>query len=155
MTALPPFRATLEPAWIDYNGHLRDAYYLVAMSLAIDEVMDHLGLDAGYRSRTGCTLYTLEMHVHYLHEIKASDPLSIVTSVLDCDAKRIHAGCEFLCPRLQDPAASAEVMLMHVHQGVEPASAVFPAEIAARLESLRSPMSGRRHVSRKLEIRRR
>ena len=155
MSALPAFRARLEPAWIDYNGHLRDAYYVVAMSLAIDDVMDHLGLDAGYRARTGCTLYTLELHIHYLREIKAADELSIHTSVLDCDAKRIHAACEFLCPRIEGSAASAEVMLMHVHQGAVPAGAVFPAEIAARLERLQSPPAARPHPSRKLEIRRR
>jgi len=29
----PVFRARFEPDWIDYNGHLRDAYYgLVASS---------------------------------------------------------------------------------------------------------------------------
>jgi acyl-CoA thioesterase FadM len=24
---IAPYRATIEPEWIDYNGHLRDAYY--------------------------------------------------------------------------------------------------------------------------------
>ncbi len=27
MGALTPYRANIESAWIDYNGHLRDAYY--------------------------------------------------------------------------------------------------------------------------------
>ena len=62
--------------------------------------MDHLGLDAAYRARTACTLYTLELHMHYLHEVKRSDELSVATSVLDFDRKRIHAGCEFSCRRL-------------------------------------------------------
>lgn len=158
MTELPAFRATLKPDWIDYNGHLRDAYYVVAMSFAVDEVMDHLGLDAHYRERTRCTLYTLELHIHYLHEIKATDELRVATSVLDYDAKRIHAACDFRCPRLDEPAASADLMLMHVHQGEKPAGAPFPAEVAARLESLKvSPAeaAARRFSSRKIEIRRR
>ena len=54
----------IEPDWIDYNGHLRDAYYVVVLSDATDALMDHLGLDAAYRARTRCTLYTLEMHLH-------------------------------------------------------------------------------------------
>ncbi len=105
MTELPAVPRDFEPDWIDYNGHLRDAYYVVALSVAVDEVMDHLGLDAAYRERTRCTLYTLELHIHYLHEIKATDELSVVTSVLDYDAKRIHAACDFLCPRIEGPAA--------------------------------------------------
>jgi acyl-CoA thioester hydrolase len=158
MTELPAFHATLQPDWIDYNGHLRDAYYVVALSFAVDEVMDRLGLDAAYRERTHCTLYTLELHIHYLQEIKADDKLRVVTSVLDYDAKRIHAACDFLCPRIDGPAASADLMLMHVHQGGKPASAPFPPEIAARLESLKaSPdqAASRRFVSRKIEIKRR
>jgi acyl-CoA thioesterase FadM len=158
VTELPAFRATLKPDWIDYNGHLRDAYYVVAMSLAVDEVMDHLGLDAHYRERTRCTLYTLELHIHYLHEIKATDELSVATSVLDYDAKRIQAACDFLCPRIDGPAASADLMLMHVHQGEKPAGAPFPAEVAARLESLKASPAGaaaRGFFSRKIEIKRR
>ena len=158
MTELPAYRATMKPDWIDYNGHLRDAYYVVAMSLAVDEVMDHLGLDAHYRERTRCTLYTLELHIHYLHEIKETDELRVATSVLDYDAKRIHAACDFRCPRIDGPAASADLMLMHVHQGEKPAGAPFPAEVAARLESLKvSPAeaAARRFFSRKIEIKRR
>ena len=63
------------PEWIDYNGHLRDAYYVLVLSYAVDDVMDHLGLDAAYRERTHCTLYTLELHMHYLHEVKSTDEL--------------------------------------------------------------------------------
>jgi acyl-CoA thioesterase FadM len=81
-----------------------------------------------------------------------------VTSVLDYDSKRIHAACDFLCPRLSGPAAAADVMLLHVHQGGKPASAAFPPEIAERLETLKLPpaeAAARAHPSRKIEIRRR
>ena len=42
---------------------------------------------------THCTLYSLEMHVHFLNEVKAADDLKVITSILDFDRKRIHAGC--------------------------------------------------------------
>ena len=135
LDALPPYRARILPEWIDYNGHLRDAYYGLVLSLAIDDVMDHLGLDAGYRERTRCTLFTLESHLHYLHEVGESDELTVETSVLDADRKRIHAGCRFT--RRDETVATGEVMLLHVRQGSQPASQPFPPEIARRLESLR------------------
>ncbi len=47
-----------------------------------------------------CTLYTLEMHMHFLHEVKGADDLKIAASVLDVDRKRIHAGFTFVCSRL-------------------------------------------------------
>ena len=158
MTTLPVFRAKILPEWIDYNGHLRDAYYGLVASYAIDEVMDHLGLDAGYRESTRGTLYTLEVHLHYLHEVKSTDDLSITTLILDFDRKRIHAGCVFRCPRVNEALATAEMMLLHVHQGDKPASAPFPAEVAARLGALKaSPeeRSGFGPGSRAIELKRR
>jgi acyl-CoA thioester hydrolase len=109
------------------------------MSYAIDDIMDHLGLDAAYRERTRCTLYTLELHMRYLHEVKSTDDLVVETSILDADRKRIQMGCRFICSRLNGAAATGEVMLLHVHQGDKPASAPFPLDIDARLQNLKLP----------------
>lgn len=158
MTELPIYRARIEPQWIDYNGHLRDAYYGLVASLAIDDVMDHLGLDAAYRQRTHCTLYTVEVHLHYLHEVKSSDDLSVSTSILEFDRKRIHAGCTFTCPRVGEPVATAEMMLLHVHQGEKPATASFPDDVTAKLDALKASAALREAFgpgSRKIELRRR
>jgi len=155
---LPAYVARIEPGWIDYNGHLRDAYYCVVMSFAVDDMMEHVGLDAAYRETTHCTLYTVELHMHYFHEIKESDRLTVSTSVLDLDRKRIHAACDFVCPRIEGPAATGEVMLLHVRQAEKPSVVPFPPEIEKRLEGLRlSPeLAAKRGVgSRKIELRRR
>lgn len=158
MADIPVYRAAIEPAWIDYNGHLRDAYYGLILSYAVDDFMDHVGLDAGYRESTRCTLYTLELHLHYLHEVKGTDELEVTTSVLDADRKRIHLGCRFSCRRVSDTLAAGEVMLLHVHQGDKPASAPFPAEIEQRLQSLKLSPDARAvwgPGSRKIELKRR
>ena len=46
--------------------------------------------------RTGGTLYTVEMHLHYLHEVKQSDTAVVTLRILGVDAKRIHAALELL-----------------------------------------------------------
>ena len=158
VTELPIYRARIEPDWIDYNGHLRDAYYGLVASYAVDGVMDHLGLDAAYRERTHCTLYTLEVHLHYLHEVKSSDDLAVVSSILDFDRKRIHVACRFICSRVSEPVATAEMMLLHVHQGDKPTVASFPDEVSAKLEALKVSPSSRESFgpsSRKIELKRR
>ena len=155
---LPAYRATIDPAWIDYNGHLRDAFYGLIFSYAIDDVMDQLGLDAPYREKTACTLYTLELHLHYLHEVKATDVLTVQSLILDADHKRIHAGAEFRCPRIAEPVAVAEAMLLHVRQGATPATAAFPKDVEQRLQELKlSPeaLAAFGPQSRRIEIRRR
>ncbi|MGO9933804.1 MAG: thioesterase family protein [Steroidobacteraceae bacterium] len=152
---LPVYRAKIEPDWIDYNGHLRDAYYLLVASYAIDELMDYLGLDAAYRAATHCTLYSLEMHVHFLNEVKESDDLKVITSILDFDRKRIHAGCTFVCSRLPNPAATVDMMLMHVQQAAKPAGASFPDVVTEKLKALKLSTAARDAfgpLSRKIEL---
>lgn len=158
MLELPVYHANIEPQWIDFNGHLRDAYYALVASYAIDDLMDHLGLDAGYRARTQCTLYTLELHLHFLHEVKSTDDLRVESVILDFDRKRIHVGCRFMCTRVSDPVATTDMMLLHVHQGDKPSSTPFPEEVQAKLAQLQASAAARdafAPASRKIELKRR
>ncbi len=158
MTELRIYHTKIEPQWIDFNGHLRDAYYGLVASYAIDDLMDFLGLDAGYRARTHCTLYTLELHLHFLHEVKSTDDLRVESVILDFDRKRIHVGCRFMCSRVSDPVATTDMMLLHVHQGDKPSSTPFPEEVQAKLAQLQASAAARDAFapgSRKIELKRR
>jgi acyl-CoA thioester hydrolase len=139
VAGIPIYETAILPEWIDYNGHLRDAYYGLIVSLATDALMDRVGLDAAYRARTGCTLYTLEMHLHYLHEVHRSDTVMVSVRIEGADHKRIHATFEMR--RSGDPAlaASAEVMLLHVQQTSDRvATTPFPAPVSAALAELQT-----------------
>ena len=124
------------PEWIDYNGHVRDAYYGLIASSACDALMDRIGVDAAYRERTRCTLYTLEMHVHYLSEVKQSERLAAEVTILGSDAKRLHAGFTLRRAPAGKVAATVEFMLLHVRQGENPGSEPFPSEVAAAIAAL-------------------
>jgi acyl-CoA thioesterase FadM len=96
--------------------------------------------------------------LRYLHEVKGTDDLVVETSILDADRKRIHMGCRFMCGRLSDAVATGEVMLLHVHQGDKPASAPFPHDIDATLQTLKLPSDAGAAWgpgSRKMELQRR
>ena len=143
--------------WIDYNGHLRDAYYGLIFSEAVDALMDRVGLDAAYRARTGGTLYTVEMHLHYLQEVKKTDTVVITLRLLGVDAKRIHVALELLAAGHTKTATAAEVMLLHVrqHEG-KVTTATLPAEVAAALAALTSAaaaMQAGAPGSRRMELR--
>jgi acyl-CoA thioester hydrolase len=136
MSGVRIYRTEVAPEWIDYNGHLRDAYYSLIVSLATDALMDRVGLDEGYRARTQCTLYTLEMHLHFLHEVKQTDVVEVSVRILGTDRKRIHAAFDVRCGRYPDPVATAELMLLHVHQGDEPKAQGFAPEVIEGLARL-------------------
>ncbi len=133
MSGVTVFQTGIAPEWIDYNGHLRDAYYSLIFSLATDALMDRVGLDDAYRTRTRCTLYTLEMHIHFLHEVMKTDVVDVSVRILGTDRKRIHAALDLRCARYPDPVATAELMLLHVHQGDEPKAQTFPPEVTEAL----------------------
>jgi acyl-CoA thioester hydrolase len=142
------------PEWIDYNGHVRDAYYGLIASSACDALMDRIGVDAAYRKRTHCTFYTLEMHVHYLAEVKQSDWLAVEVTILGSDAKRLHAGFTLRRARDRTVAATVEFMLLHVRQGDTPGSAPLPPEVAAAIAALAAaaPAAGFGPGSRALSL---
>ena len=148
-------RTGIAPDWIDYNGHLRDAYYGLIVSYAIDALMERIGLTAPYRARTGCTLYTLEMHIHYLREVKSDATVVTEVRIIGADHKRIHAAFDLCCEPESDPAATAEVMLLHVRQAPSVSSQAFPSELSAAIEELEqatASLPAGAHGSRRMQL---
>ena len=152
------YRTAVAAEWIDYNGHLRDAYYSLIVSLACDALMDRLGMDAAYRERTGNTLFTVEMHVHFLREVKKDDTVCVNVRLLGADQKKMHAAFDLLRESDGVVAASAELMLLHVHQGEAVTTAPFPLDIAGAIAKLAASTASAPEVgpgSRRIELRRR
>jgi acyl-CoA thioester hydrolase len=158
VTGVAIYRTPIAPEWIDYNGHVRDAYYGLIASHAVDTLMDRLGLDASYRERSHCTLYTVEMHIHYLREIHGADEVQVLARILGADEKRMHVALELVRERSGEVAATCEVMLLHVRQSPTVRTERFPDAVAAAIADLRGatatlPASG--PGSRRMELQRR
>jgi len=81
---------TVPAEWIDYNGHMMDAYYFLAFTEATEALLDHIGLGAGYRAETGCGMYTAESHLCFHASVPAGAELCYSSQLLGCDAKRLH-----------------------------------------------------------------
>ena len=125
-------RDVVRPEWIDANGHLNMGYYVVAFDFATDSWLDHIGLTASERTRSGATTFTLESHVNYLREVKEADPLRFTTRLLAFDAKRIHYFHEMHHATEGYLAATNELMSLHVNLGTRRA-APMAATVLARL----------------------
>jgi acyl-CoA thioester hydrolase len=80
----------VEPAWIDYNGHLNMAYYNVLFDRAVDEVYELLGLGLAYVQTRRFSTFTAEVHVRYLRELHVDAPVRVTFQLLGFDAKRMH-----------------------------------------------------------------
>ncbi|TAL98033.1 MAG: thioesterase [Paraburkholderia sp.] len=134
-TPLVVYRDRVRAEWVDYNGHLRDAFYLLLFSYATDVLIDQIGLDDATRRERARSIYTLEAHVNYLHEIKEGAPVRVDVRVLAHDAKRLHVYLEMLTDARAEPVATGEQMLLHVDTS-GPKAATFDADIVVRIEAL-------------------
>lgn len=138
---LTPYRTSVLPEWVDYNGHLRDAFYLLIFSHATDALMDQLGLDEAGRARSGHTLYTLECHLNYLAEVKQGAALEVHTQLLAHDAKRLHIHHDLRRPGETVSLAQSEQMLMNI-DSASTRSAPFDPQVLTRVQALAETQRG-------------
>lgn len=122
---------TVLPEWIDYNGHMNVAFYVLAFDKALDVVFDRLDLGAEYVSRTGSSAFILQNHVAYLAELKLGNPIRVSFQLLDFDTKRIHYFMHMYHASEGFLAATAEQVMMHVSLETR-RSSPFPAEALAK-----------------------
>ncbi|MEU7577125.1 thioesterase family protein [Streptomyces sp. NPDC041068] len=145
---LPLLRQRVRPEWIDYNGHMSEAFYVLVFGYATDAMMIETGLHAGYRESTGCSLYTVEAHVRYLNDVPEGAHLAVRTRLLGADAKKARfthemyvvdaAGEGAVDPADASPVATTELLALHVDRNAG-RSAPFPDAIRERLVALTEP----------------
>ncbi|HAD87759.1 MAG TPA: thioesterase-like protein [Rhodospirillaceae bacterium] len=151
-------RATVQKDWIDYNGHMNLAYYVLVFDQTTDALQDVVGLDAAYREASGCSIFVVEAHVTYDNEVGLGEEMRIRTRVLDVDEKRLHIFHEMYAGEDDRPAATNELMILHVDLNTR-RTAPFPDTVRTELERLkdlhsrlpRPPQAGR-HIEIKKKL---
>jgi acyl-CoA thioester hydrolase len=116
---------------------LRDAFYMLLFSYASDALLDAIGLDDAQRTARHRSVYTLEAHISYLHEVKEGASVRVAVGVLAHDRKRLHVGFEMFAEGRSDPVAAGEQMLLHVDT-LGPRAAPFDEDVLERVRTLAS-----------------
>jgi acyl-CoA thioester hydrolase len=127
--------ATVRPEWIDYNGHMNEAFYVLVFGHATDAMMIETGMGQKYREESGCSLYTAEAHVRYLREVSEGAELTVRTRILGVDAKKFRLVREMRAKDRKDPVATSELLMIHVDQKAGRA-APFPDSVRERFAAL-------------------
>ena len=123
MPALITYKTPILQDWVDYNGHLRDAFYLLIFSYATDAFMDRIGLASDDRDATGHSLFTLEAHINYLHEVKLGEEVEVRTQIVAHDLKRVQLYHSLYKTGGDEELAASDQMLLHVDLAAGPKSA--------------------------------
>ena len=144
-SGLPVHAATVVGEWLDYNGHMNDAAYAIVFSRAVDALMDRIGLDAQARRRSGQTLYTLQMMLHYFKEAKEGDRLAVACRLLEHDDKRMRVWLEMTSADGQIIAASEQLLLSVLRSEGAAHAAPWRPETLSALDALQKTQAGTPH----------
>jgi acyl-CoA thioesterase FadM len=82
-------RSRVIPDWVDYNGHLSEAYYVLIFGHATDALLDAIGMDGNYRTRTRRSVYTVDARIVYLSEVACGEEVEVLTWIAGADSKRM------------------------------------------------------------------
>jgi acyl-CoA thioester hydrolase len=133
MTIPAPFdcyEGMVLPEWIDANGHLNLAYYIVLFDQATDALFDVLGLGSDYRHATDNGTFAVETHNRYENELLVDERVRVSTQILGADDKRLYLAHEMF--RGPERVATQELMYLHVSLATRRVTP-FPPDLAARV----------------------
>jgi acyl-CoA thioester hydrolase len=130
------------PEWIDANGHMNLAYYVVLFDQATDLLYDELGVGQAYRDATGNSTFTAETHTLYEREVHAGERVRVVPHLLGADAKRLHYFHEMFHAEGGHRVAAQELLALHIDMSVRRVTP-FPDRLYARIQAVVRESAGR------------
>ena len=145
------------PEWIDFNGHMNVAYYVVAFDYGVDGLTNYLDIGPEGVDARGTSTFTLEMHINYLQELHLGNPIRLTCQLLNYDTKRVHYFFNMYHADECYLAATCEQMLLHVDLGLR-RSSPFPQTAESKLKALMElhrPLPRPEQAGRAIGIRRR
>mgnify|MGYP000323949692 CR=1 FL=1 len=134
---LDVYSGVVLPKWIDYNGHMNLAYYVLAFDYATDVFLDYLGLTERFRATHDSSTFAAEIHVSYARELQVGDAFRISTQLIDYDEKRIHYFHRMNHLGEGWAAAGNELMSLHMDMSARKVAPMHP-DIQANLAELMS-----------------
>jgi acyl-CoA thioester hydrolase len=127
------YEGVVLPEWIDNNGHMNLAYYVVLFDQATDLLFDTLGLGMAYRDATGNATFAAESHTVYEREVRVGERVRVVPYLLGADSKRVHYFHEMFHAEGGHRVAAQELMSLHIDMSIRRV-APFPDDLHKRLQ---------------------
>lgn len=127
--------AVVRPEWIDANGHMNLAYYVVVFDLATDALYDALGIGQAYRNATPYSCFTVETHTLYEREMLLGEKLRVGAYVLARDDKRLVYFHEMFHAETGERVAAQELLALHIDMRVRRV-APFPQDRCEVIDAL-------------------
>ncbi|OMH30276.1 thioesterase family protein [Motiliproteus sp. MSK22-1] len=138
MDARVPFsayRCQVLPEWIDYNGHMNVAYYVLAFDQATDAFLENIHLGQSYVKKHNHSAFVVDMNVTYKREVQVDAPLHFTTQLLEYSDKKLRIFHQMFHETEGFLVATNELLLVHVDLNSRK-SCEFPSQVLARLDEI-------------------
>jgi acyl-CoA thioesterase FadM/ketosteroid isomerase-like protein len=132
-------QASVEPRFIDANGHMNVAWYIHLFDRAVWAFFGRHGVDEAYRQRTNAGMFAVEEQVRYLAEVREGEVVEVHMGMLELMPKGVRLRQYLTVPARDLVAAARDVTGLHVDMATRRTTAV-PVETFAQLRA--APVAG-------------
>ncbi len=121
----------VRPEWIDSNGHMNLAYYVVVFDIATDALYKALDIGDAYRAASNYSCFTAETHTVYEREVHLGDKLKVRSWLLGADTKRVHYFHELFHADSGERSCVQELLALHIDMRIRRVAPMPPDKFAA------------------------
>jgi len=130
------YTTKIRPEWLDYNGHMNVAYYVLVFDKAEELLFESLGLGEAIANSTGISWMVLENHITYDSEVVEDQEVVVQIRLVDHDHKRMHLYLEMHTSGEDAYLASTLEQMVICADLAGRKSAEFPADVMRNIEQL-------------------
>ncbi len=144
----------VRPEWIDSNGHMNLAYYVVVFDTLTDAFYDLIDIGHRYREATNYSCFTAETHTIYERELHLGEKLRVRSYLLGADTKRVHYFHEMFHVESGERCCAQELLALHIDMRIRRVAPFEPEKYEAMQALVRewAPAELPKGVGRKIGL---
>ena len=100
--------------WVDYNGHLNMAYYVLIFDKAWEVMLEKFQMGETSAKTTKKSTMVVETHTTYNNEVKENEEVNINLIFFDHDKKRLHYKLEMIEKNSKKLSSTIEMISLYV-----------------------------------------
>jgi acyl-CoA thioester hydrolase len=129
------YRGVVYPWHCDHVGHMNVMWYVGKFDEATWNLFHRVGITPAYLRAHQRGMAAVDQHIQYKRELKAGDVLTIRSTILEIEGKKIRFRHEMTNDDTGEVAAVTTLLGVHMDTQARK-SCVFPAEVLERARKL-------------------
>ena len=88
------YEAAIQSDWIDTNGHMNLAYFILIFDRGTAALFNALGIEKSYTNSKRCGVFAAGTHTLYDREVLLGERVRVASQVMSANTKRLHIAHE-------------------------------------------------------------